>query len=224
MAERILHGATFITQLFGIRIGQIVPIPFGFQLQTTGCQIGGYLLIHIVRITLLEIIDMIPLGLELPTSECSQILPQINVIVIVSFGNIEELTRESLFQQGLRIGRDPQHTEWMAVGQRIGFYQFDSPMQITLTHRHHIGKPCLLLDPETDQQETIDYGKFAVVQKTPAAHIGKRKVTILVITGPSKRCDRLFVLERDRFKRYLHKIVLKTEAKIRFSFKFSSSK
>ena len=74
-----------------------------------------------VGVPLLEVIDMVALGLVLLALERSQILPQVDIVEIIPFGDIEESIGMGRFKQRTVFRRDAQHTERMAIGKRILF-------------------------------------------------------------------------------------------------------
>ena len=74
-----------------------------------------------VGVPLLEVIDVVALGLVLLALERSQILPQVDIVEIIPFGDIEESIGMGRFEQRTVFRRDAQHAERMAIGKRILF-------------------------------------------------------------------------------------------------------
>lgn len=77
--QRRCHGTTFILQSLILRT-IICLTPLRFQLQAFWNQLGSQLFVFIIRISRLELIDVIPLGLIFLSTQSSQICPQIHII------------------------------------------------------------------------------------------------------------------------------------------------
>jgi hypothetical protein len=58
----------------------------------------------------------------------------------------------------------------------------------------------LFVGKEANQQETVDYDKFAFVDKTPAAYIRKRKIAVHVVARIYAGSNDLPVFNIDGFE------------------------
>ena len=175
-----------------------------FQSEAMRNQVGRNGKILVIGILFLKIIDVIPLGLKFFPLKRSKILPQVNIIVVVSVGQVNQFVGEMHLQILFGSRRNTQHTQGMSVSQRILLYQLDRLLQIPFAYRTHVGNTGSVFNPETDQQLAVNNRVLTFVKKAPAAHIRKRKITITIIPRKGERLYNTPVVKGNWFKWYIH--------------------
>ena len=180
MVQGICHGLTFCPQcqLFLAVIGTT---PFLFQLQTFGNQIWSQRFVFIIRILLLELVDMITFGLKLLSFQGCQVSTQVDIIKVIPVFCKSETSGHRRLYVRFHPHAYPQHTQFCPHLFSILYQCFKNWFHISSSDGHHVGQ--FFSRIETQQQVIIHHGIFSLVQENPTTQIGKRQVAITTQTA-----------------------------------------
>ena len=104
MVQGVEDGAAFVVQILLVIIFPVGFVPFAFELEALGNQFGCDRDIFVIKF-LIEVVDMIAFRLVFLSFQACQVFTQIDVIEIISFGNVEKSSGDCFFEFFFGIGR-----------------------------------------------------------------------------------------------------------------------